>query len=319
MPEIDAETGKPILEISHSGLNTFASCPKKFAFRKAIVTFQEGRSESDATAAGTALHEGLQEYMRSRDVDRGLEALARAHHIELFDEGRASTYSLEAVAHTYLRALSDGPGAEVLNLPEYELATFLRDGEQIPATEVAFLVVIEMPTVIFHLRGYIDLVLKNPITGRFMAVDIKTTTENGARNFTAKYTWDWQVTSYGIPLNALLGHEGDFEVGIYGCILSDRTPSFLFPDFVRKQRDVDAYLHYLLDKCRQIEHYWKERIFPRHPSACVSFGRICPFMTECAAVTLEEMQMRINPSGSPGPAAANPRPFDPVFIVKLEG
>ena len=117
----------------------------------------------------------------------------------------------------------------------------------------------------------------------------------------------------------MLGHEGDFEVGIYGCILSDRTPRFLFPSYVRKPRDVESYHYYLLDKCRQIEHYYLAGRFPRQPSACVSFGRMCPFFDECSAETLRDMQMRINPSGQPGPGAANRRPFDPVFIVKLEG
>ena len=55
----DPETGKPIIEISHSGLNTFASCPRLYAFRKIIETGIDDRGDSDATAVGTAMHEGI--------------------------------------------------------------------------------------------------------------------------------------------------------------------------------------------------------------------------------------------------------------------
>lgn len=318
--QICQDTGKPIVEISHSGLNTFASCPKRFAFRKIIVSGEdEDRSASDATEAGTAFHEGLQEYMRSRDIDKAYEAVALHHHIQLHTPDRASNYSLEAVCIALRYAISPDtmPEAGGMNITDYELATFIRDGVPHPATEVPFLVKIERPKLMFHLRGFIDLVVKHPTADRFMAVDIKTTTPQGlSRNFEQKYQWDWQCTSYGIPLAALLGVHDAFDVGIYGVALSDREPSVRFPVYHRNVIDIEDYQFYLLDKCRQIEEYYIAQRFPRQPSGCVSFNRPCYYMNACRASTLDQMQNEINPSGKPG-APSSRRPHDPLFTAVL--
>lgn len=312
----DPATGKPIIEISHSGLNSFASCPKRWAFRKAIITQDSALENSDAADAGTAFHEGMQEYMRSRNTDLAIEALARHHPIDLQKPERASTYSLEACIHTLQHAIENGPSDGQLNVTEYELATFVKDGVEYPATEVGFLVEIEFPKVVFHLRGFIDLVLQHPWSGEFLAVDIKTTTKQAVSHFEAKFKWDWQTTSYGIPLQALLGLTGAFRVGIYGVIMSDREPSVHFPAFERGPIDVESYQFYLLDKCRQIQHYLNLGRFPRHPSNCFTYGRPCYYLQECRAETLHDMQMTINPSQREGEFQG--RPFNPVFTARLE-
>ena len=303
-------TGKPIVELSHSGLNTFASCPKKFAFRKMITTFKEDWEDSDATAAGTAIHAGIQEYLISRDKTRALEAMALSHIIELHNTSKAAEYSLEACTWTMLKFFE----SDVLD--GYELATFIKDGVAIPAVEIGFLVEIEFPTLIFHLRGFIDLVIKSLYSDKFLTADIKTMTSYGLDLFESKYRWDWQVTSYGIPLNALLGNTGDFDVGVLGVILSDREPIFKMPSYHRQQRDIEAYQFYLLDKCAQIERYWKAGHFPRHPQSCTGYNKLCHYHANCGEETLKGMQLAINPSMKTG---APPRPFDPVFTVKLEG
>lgn len=309
-PHICPDTGKRIIELSHSGLNSFTSCPKRFAFRKFIINRFEERGETDATAVGSAMHEGLQEYMRSRSLEAALETLALHHPIQLNDNAKASEYSLEASAWTLMQAVVNS------ELPDYELVTFINDGVETPATEIAFLVKIEFEKYMFHLRGFIDLVLRNPLNGRFLPVDIKTTTPQGAGNMQEKYLYDWQVTSYGMPLNALLGNDRDFDVGIFGVIMSDREPKFIFPTWERKVSDIEDYQFYLLDKCRQIVFYAEQGMFPRHPQSCISFGRLCHYHQHCYARTVDDMQLVINPSKQHGYTG---RPFNPVFTAHLIG
>lgn len=317
--QIDKRSGKPIVEISHSGLASFGSCPKRFAFRKMIITRDDTRISGDAADAGSALHEGLQEYMRSRDVDRALEALARNHPIELQNTEKASQYSLEAVSQTLLHTIEREPEDGSMNITEYDLATFVKDGVSIPATEIAFLVEIELEHLVFHQRGYIDLVVRHPFSQRYLAVDIKTTTATAKVNFATKYKWDYQTTSYGIPLNALLGERENFEVGIYGVILSDRAPQTFFPTFERRRSDVEAYQYYLVDTCELIQRYWLRGRFPRHPSACMSYGKPCYYINDCIAERLQDMQMQINPSmiGTDTDAPRG-KAFNPVFTARLE-
>lgn len=302
-------TGKPILEISHSGLNTLGSCPRKWAFRKAVVQFNEARDSGIAADVGSAMHEGVQEYMRTGNTDTALEALALHHPIELPDNTKHHEYSLEASTISLLHTIEHG------GLDEYELATFIKDGREVPATEIGFLVEIEMDYVMIHLRGFIDLVLLRRIDNAFMAVDIKTMTTHSAANLETKYRFDWQCTSYGIPLQGLLGVEGKFHVAIMGIIQSDRDPEVVMQPYVRTQHDVDEYYYYLLDKCAQIQRYWIAQRFPRDPKSCISFGRTCFFYQHCDVSTLQEMQNLINPSGRAG---APPRPFTPVFTAQLE-
>lgn len=302
------DTGKVILEISHSGLNTFNSCPKKWAFRKAILNFNEERRSSTAADVGSAMHAGIQEYMVSRDTDRALEVLAKEHPIELDDNGKANQYSLEASTITLLALIHSR------QLDEYELATFIVDGEKKPAVEIGFLVVIELEHIVLHLRGFIDLVLLSHASERFMAVDIKTTTPQGAAFFREKYLYDYQCTSYGIPLQGLLGVEGDFDTAIFGIIQSDREPSFPFEPFRRTQQDVQDYYYWLLDACERIQRFWLAQQFPRGPNACVSYSKPCHFMSVCTLQTVPEMQNYMNPAHKLG---AEPRPFVPTFTARL--
>lgn len=305
----DEATGKPIIELSHSGLATFNSCPKKFAFRKVVTQFNEERVEYDSAAVGSALHEGIQYFMVHRNVQGAIEAMLKRHPIELYDTSKASEYSVEASIITLLEVIENS------ELPDYELAYFKKGDLIVPATEVAFLVIIETAHTIFHVRGFIDLVLKSKFDSSFFAVDIKTTTKTKLSTFEARYKWDWQITSYGIPLNALLGDQEKFRTGIFGVIQSDREPQTIFPNYPRTKHDVEAYQFYLLDSCRRIEYYLNMDQFPRGPNACIGFNRPCEFIDKCSATTINQMQLLVNPSGKEG---APPRPFDPVFIARFE-
>jgi len=303
-------TGKPVVELSHSGLNTFNSCPRKFAFRKMIVSPGSDYNGSIPASVGTALHEGIQNYMVTRNRGSAIEALALAHPVDLDDYGKADQYGLEASVWTLEHIIDQS------ELPSYGLVNFIRDGKEVPAVEIAFLVEIEFPQLMFHLRGFVDLIVQNPANGLLLPLDVKTTTPQGSANMAEKYKWDWQVTSYGIPLNILLGNHGDFETGIFGVIMSDRAPTTIFPRYNRTQHDIDAYNYYLLDNCRRIAQYYADDIFPRNPTGCVAFGRVCNFHSQCAVEGLENMQNIVNPSRKDGGGG---REVDPMFIIRLEG
>ena len=302
-------TGKPILEISHSGLNTFSSCPRKWAFRKAILNFNEGRESGVAADVGTALHEGIQAYMRTRSVDDALLKLGEHHPIELPKGTDASVYSLETSIITLLHVMKSG------ELDNFTLATFIKDGKEVPATEIAFLVEIEMQHVMIHLRGFIDIVTLRHIDNQFMAIDIKTMTDKAVNNLEVKYKYDWQCTSYGIPLRGLLGVDGDFSVGIMGVVQNMRDPQVVMQAYKRNAKDVDEYYFYLLNKCAEIERYWMAQRFPRDPKSCISYGKTCFYFSSCGVSTVPEMQLIVNPSGKAGKPA---RETKPVFTARLE-
>lgn len=307
------ETGKPIVEISHSGLQTFKSCPRKFAYRKVLINADQRDFSGIAANVGTAMHEGIQEAFRSRDLDKAIEALALHHPIELPKGTDASVYSIESSIITLREALTD-------EIMDYELVSVERNGETVDGIEVKFLVVIDLGPdcpVIFHLRGYIDLILKHPFNGVIAPIDIKTMTPNAFAQAYNKYRQDTQITSYGMPINALLGQFDEFQAGIFAVSMSDYNPQTKLHPYKRRIGDVEDYQFDLLDSCQRIARYYQLQHFPRNSSGCVAFGRPCKFLEHCHLRTMEEMQDRINPSRK---VIHSGRPEAPPMItLRVEG
>jgi PD-(D/E)XK nuclease superfamily len=311
--KIDEQSGKPILEISDSGLKTFQSCPKKWGFAKAIVSYNDRERGGDASEVGSAMHAAIQDFMVHRDEDRAILVLAENHPIELLDSKNAATYSLEASTITLLEVLENSA------LVQYELAYFDRGGEKVPAIEIPYMIRIELDHIVLVLRAFVDVIVRTE-NNTYMAIDIKTATALSVKNFAFKYLYDWQITSYGVALNALLGIDGDLRVAVQGVVQSDREPSHDMPIFKRSKADRDAYFFWLLDNCRRIERYWLARTFPRNPGACVAFGRECYFHAQCGANTIEAMQLLINPSRTEGTSDIRGRgAFEPMFTIQLDG
>lgn len=312
---IDPKSGKPIIEISHSGLGTFASCPRKFAYRKVLTTGEQDRFSSVSASVGQAMHEGLQSYALHRDLDKAILAMAKGHPIDI-ERSDSAQYSLEACTTTLLHAVEN-------ELFDYELVYVdTPSGERKPGVEAKFLVEIDLGDecpVIFHLRGYIDLILRSTVSGRLMPVDIKTTTPQAQTFIEAKYQYDHQTTSYGLPLNALLGNFDKYDTGIFGVIMSDIEPQAALHSYTRTLGDIEDYQLYLLDKCSQIARYYMNGFFPRHPNACVAFNKLCPFHAHCHLRTMKEMQMRINPSMEPAPENPERPNEEPWIKLVIEG
>lgn len=313
---IDPASGRPIVEISHSGLASFTACPRRFAYRKILITGNEARSSSTAADVGTAIHEGLQHYAIHKDKDAALLAMLQHHPIELYDNKKAAQYSVEACVTTMLQAMEH----EVFSYDLVYVTT--PEGVEKPGVEAKFLVEIDLGPdcpLVFHLRGYIDLIMRSPLSGNFLPIDIKTTTPQALATMEGKFAYDYQLTSYGVPLNALLGQFENFETGIFAVILSDNEPkSQLFP-YHKTNTDVEDYQLYLLEKCSQIARNYTNQYFPRHPGACVSYGKLCNYHSHCHLRSLKEMQMRINPSMKPGTADTGRAEEEPWIKIKVEG
>lgn len=308
------ETGKPIVEISHSGIKSFNSCPRRFAYRKILVNADQRDASGIAASVGTAMHEAIQSYFITRDVEKALETLAMHHPIELPQGTDASVYSLEASINTLRHVIRD---EEIM---DYELVHVERDGKTVPGVELYFVIVIDLGPdcpVIFHLRGYIDLILRHPNNHRIAPIDIKTMTPRALSNAPLKYRYDEQITSYGMPVNALLGEFDEFLVGVMAVSQDDYAPAASLITYLRNQGDVQDYQFQLLDTCRRIAQYYMLDHFPRNSSACITFNRPCNYIEHCHLRTMEEMQNRINPSGKI--IHQGREPSAPSIVMRIEG
>lgn len=309
---------RDIIEVSYSSLGTFGNCPRRFAYTKMLRRERSVFDDSLASACGRALHAGIQGYFTHRNADQAIVDLMMEYPFDEFEE--KPEYSLEACILTLQKALDS-------DLFDYELVHIdMLDGEGAqPAVEVPILIELFMPVydVTIHYRGYVDLILRDPITGRFMIWDIKTTTKRNLGGFGEKYQYDYQNLGYGLVLNTLYGDQPEFTTGIFGVVIDHKEPTILEPTHRRTGKDVEEFIRWLAHESDQICRMQELRWFPRQPRACKAFNRLCSFHEHCHLDTMDQMQSFVNPSGNDSPEPVNGGTqrgkFVPKLTIQLEG
>lgn len=292
--KFDVTTGRRILDISPSGLNAYNACPRRFAYNKVIIPSAMRDNSGLAANVGTAMHEGIQEYFRTRDVEKAVLALAKFHPIDLGKQVKdAANYSLEASTITLLHAIED-------DFCQSELVPIIdHNGVERDGTEVKFLIVIDLGPdcpVLFHYRGYIDLIIRDMLSDKVIPVDIKTMLPKAYGMVESKYKFDYQTTPYGLVLNSVLGNFENFTTAIFAVSQFDGGPEVRYIPYNRSVGEIEDFQLYLIGACSQIARNYGNEYWPQHPSACYNFNRLCHYHEHCHLRTLKEMQLRVNPS-----------------------
>ena len=309
-------THRDMIEVSYSSLGTYGNCARRFAYTKMLRRDRRLFDDSMAAAIGRCLHEAIQHYFIHRDRDKAIEQIALHYPWEQFPE--TPEYNFEAAVNTFIATLSS-------SLYDYELVHIdLDDGSVHPAVEVPVMIkyFLEEHDVWFHYRGYVDLILRDPITGEFMIWDIKTMTKKTMSHAQEKYQYDYQNTGYGLVLNALYGTQAQFTTGIMGVVIDLHNPEVITPVHRRREKDMQEFVRWFTWNARQIAEQQTIGWFPRNPKACKAFNRLCSFHSHCHLKTLDEMQEYANPSGvvkseSIESGTARDKEFVPLLVVEI--
>lgn len=261
--------------LSHSAIQTFRSCPRKFELDRLYST-NKVESSTIHTAFGSALGAGIQEILRTNSLDAGFFAAFKEWDIDLLDYNSKSNKSFPHVS-VGLRTFY----ADILpHLGDWELAYFPytdREGNITirPAIELSFS--IDLPLG-YHYRGFLDGVLRHKKSGKYRVLELKTT---GSRFVDeANYYNSFQGVGYSIILDKI-APEGYSDYEVLYLVYKTYNQSFEDYPFIKLATHRMNWLNDLLLVVEQIEMYKRARRFSQNGDACKMYGSLCRFYEEC--------------------------------------
>lgn len=165
-------------------------------------------------------------------------------------------------------------------MDDYELV-YLLDGR--PAAEVSYK--LYLPGGYIE-RGYIDMILRSKITGKFCIFDNKT---SSARYLNAgQYQNSAQALGYSVVLDKLApGMDIDYTVSYFVWLtFLERWEHFEFPKTeMQRAQWIQSKLWDVEELKRVRETYGDYGMWPLSGEACFSYNRPCPFMDTCQLQT----------------------------------
>lgn len=231
----------PLKQLSHSGVQTLHTCPRKFELDRIgslTVGSAQGikRVETVHTGYGSAFGAGLAALLSGEGLDRAIfECILNYRFDYIYPDSYSPTKSLFHCINA-LKRFNEKELAEIST----DWKVLELDGK--PAKEVGF--AIQLPNGFFY-RGFIDLVMQHRLTKTIMVIEVKTT---------GKYP------SLNDELN-----ESTYKYSPQG------TAYALVADWLAKKLNVanDISVAYLVHYTKN--NTFEPRIFPKHPEIRIRF------------------------------------------------
>jgi hypothetical protein len=279
-------TRKP-LRLSHSTLNLFNSCERKFQ-RLKLQNIQnqdiyfDSKKNNVNLDYGSAFGIGIQTYIITQSLEQAIWETIKSYN---FANESAAKNALSLVAG--IQAFAAEWDADF-----WEIAYF--NGK--PAAEVSFKIILDEATQDYYC-GYIDLVLKNKLSGLHVIIEIKTTGLK-LEDIRPLYRNSGQALGYSIVLDSIAGSKQSAWEVLYlvnQLKAQNILPKIHLIPFDKHLRDR---LSWLLDM--KIDH---ERIlqllemdhWPMRGGSCLAWSRPCPIYGICDLVSLEAPDAMIRP------------------------
>lgn len=307
------------IRLSHSTLQTYDSCPRKFEFTKLYQNPKH--TDSLAASFGSALHIGFQEYLISGDYNRAVYKMMLAYPWE-YGESPTKDRSAEGAL-----ALLDEM-IRVFPSERFQLAHITIDGEVRPCVEVPFQIHFEGFENIYQPAldgtspprkialtyvGFMDLVLYDNEEDRYIVVDIKTTAES-AQDQSPKYRYSDQCVPYGLVLNKILGvPSDDLSIAYYVANPSVATPRATMIYFYKSSEDLSDWQMQMVECLNSLKKRIQLGWFPRTRSGCLAYKRVCPFYEYCQDRDSKRTQLQLAYSGE----REEIKPFEPWVDVTI--
>ncbi len=260
---------EPFVRLSHSGLESVNTCERKFEMEK-LLTIGASREESVHLSFGHSFGEFVATYMATGSFEAAVLDgwLAYWPALESNTKTQASAYHLMEASQEGLDELME----------EWEVAEF--DG--IPACELSFRVDIDDT---FYFVGYIDVVLKHKVTGRYAVLENKTTGLQ-LEDLKPMYKFSGQALGYSIVLDRIAGEEQASYDVIYFVGRLGKQP--LGPNTRSEThvfgKTIQDRLEWFMTLGQDVERLHTCLVtgnFPRRNSGCLKFNRTCPHFGTC--------------------------------------
>lgn len=270
--------------LSYSRLQTFKSCPRKFELAHALG-YSKHR-ESVTFSFGHAVGGGAQGYFRSGTLQGAVIEGINQYTYDWSDAGtsgeqrakKSVAYAVAAI-EKFVEGVQSTVDPQLAALADYELAYFTTPaGEHKPAIELQFRIVIGD----YSYEGHIDAILKHKHTGKYLILELKTTSLTNLHP--AQYQNSDQALSYSIVLDAVVGSaEAEYDV-LYAVYSTgaQQWSTFNFHKTAAKRLD---WLNNLQRTVAVVEMYQEHSTsgipYPTNGDACYNFFSPCEFFNVC--------------------------------------
>ena len=263
-----------ILNLSYSSLGTLHSCPRKFQLYR--LQSQEESNDTDGTANvtfafGHAVGEGIQSVMQGLSYEQVMFNMFNIWHADLYDEDKKRNKSFWVAMLAIQKFIAM---RESGFLQDYELVYF--NGK--PAVELGFR--ITFPDG-FKFRGFVDVVLRNKITGEILVLELKTSSSTSLAP--ATYKNSAQAIGYSVVLDVLFPELSSYKV-LYLVFLT-KTMEYEKLDFTKTYLQRALWIQELLLDIEVIKMYESVGIYPMRGESCYSFYRECEYLNLCTLST----------------------------------
>lgn len=260
------------IRLSHSTLDLIHDCARKFQLEKLLAN-PMARDETEHTVFGKAYGVGIATYFVTQDTDQALFQAWYSYWPEIETDKKNQPRLFAALMSSFIEI-------DTL-LMEYEVASF--NGK--PAVELSFRLNISKE---YYFVGYVDLVLRNRLTGVHYIVDAKTT---GLAIFDLSplYKHSGQALGYSIALDRIVG-ERQSSYGVMYFVAQ------LGKDF-RAKIHILSYDKSLLDRLNwfislglQVERLGRMAelgFYPLEYQSCLKYNRACKYFGSCHLHSLD--------------------------------
>lgn len=281
MPDTDTELIATDIDprikfLSYSSLLTLHSCPRKYQLDRlkatSIYDEIEDIPQSVTFAFGTVVGMGVQELLEHRDLDRAIWQMFLEWEPILDAENtkqKKSFYLAIFAVMQFNDILAQG------YLEDYELV-YTDAGKA--AVELSFCIDLGDG---FTFRGYVDVVMRNRLTGEIIVLELKTT--SAANVNSAQYKNSSQAIGYSVVLDKLFPDLSSYQV-MY-LVYSTKSMSYEQLPFDKSLLQRALWLQELwLDKAA-ILMYEEHNVYPMHGESCYNYYRECEYLGLCTLST----------------------------------
>lgn len=296
-----------VLQLSHSSLSMFHSCPRKLEFRKFHNAVN--REETVATIAGSAMHKAYQHYIVHKDKQQAIFTLMMELNTK-YDETPLSARSIEACYATLLAMFDFYPHRQM------QIAMVETSEGRKPAIEVPFKIRIknfEIDGMQIEYIGFIDAIFYDPINDQYAVTDIKTTSRK-LDDYTPQFRFSNQCLPYAFVIEAINKKPlTNLQIQYMNCVISLDDPKITKLEFIKSESEIIDWARGFAMDLQLIKLYAKNKWFPRRGESCMAFNRTCQFFDFCSSrdETLIQHMLSFEPK-------VKQEPFVPWFDIELE-
>jgi len=262
------------IRLSHSALKTFLTCERKFQLER-LLEGDSTREESSHLVYGKAYGVFVSTYLLTQDITASLYKAWLEYWPIMEDDSKTEETLVIA-------CLASVPNLELL-LQDYEVSTFNFK----PAVELSFRLDIDENC---YFVGYVDVVLRNKLTGKMAILEVKTT---GLSLFDLSpvFANSGQALGYSIILDQIVGEDqSEYEVIYLIAQLNKKTFGSVKVQLLTFQKTLADRFNWFISLSLDVERLGKmieAQVFPLRGESCLQFMRPCQHFNTCQLHNLD--------------------------------